>query len=258
MVMILHGKKRVLKPKGWVAEYCPVCREPRSMQARLWESYYHVYFVRVGQRKTGDLQLACGECGVFLIRPSNNFPAFSRNPSGWDLIASRTNPMLNVTMADAAHAELEASRAEPGDEARLDWIAGIVSELAPWAYSRAQRTASESLTAVLTLLMIFSIPVAAVMLAASSRNSLWVGGTAATLVFVTVWRTAFARRRAAWRVMQPRLVPAVEYLAPTDDEFREVWKSWLDRSIRRLVLYRRGPYERELARYGKRVAREAG
>jgi hypothetical protein len=63
-MLIVWGTKRVERELGTVADFCPICREPRAFRLVRVGMAGHVYYVSFGQGKLAGHLARCLTCGV--------------------------------------------------------------------------------------------------------------------------------------------------------------------------------------------------
>ena len=60
--MIIWGRASGRSKIGYVADFCPFCRDVTQLRVTRLYSYLHVYFVRIGRRRTQGHEASCEGC----------------------------------------------------------------------------------------------------------------------------------------------------------------------------------------------------
>lgn len=113
-MFIVWGSKRTVRKLGYVADFCPVCREPRSFQLSRVGSASHIYYISFGAGKLTGHIIECTDCGQALSTDPLRYPVYQKKPSA-DLEALIQETYPNLRSDYAARLATEAQvRRSPG------------------------------------------------------------------------------------------------------------------------------------------------
>jgi len=62
MFFIVWGKKRVTRNLGYVADFCPLCREPKPFLLQRIGMAGHVYYISAGEGELVGFHRTCQTC----------------------------------------------------------------------------------------------------------------------------------------------------------------------------------------------------
>lgn len=99
-MVFIWGSKRVESNKGWVADFCPLCRTLRPFQLKRVGMASHVYYVSFGEGKLLGYTAQCGECGLrFTAEPSRYAGAEKKRNNDLESLVGRTFPAWRAAYA---------------------------------------------------------------------------------------------------------------------------------------------------------------
>lgn len=89
------GKRTPRRRQGYVAEYCPICRDVRVCSLHSVASGWHINFIPLGPAKVVGHELWCESCGAVYEGNPGLYSEVSRQPTSDALsLAARTSPDL--------------------------------------------------------------------------------------------------------------------------------------------------------------------
>ncbi|HEV7403293.1 MAG TPA: hypothetical protein VGO11_10215 [Chthoniobacteraceae bacterium] len=121
-MFIVWGTKRTIRKQGYIADFCPLCREVRAFELLRIGLASHLYYVSFGQgRLAGHLQ-RCLECRFEMPVDPGHYASIGDRQAVKDLeqLILLTNPQLRQNLADrlATEARLRHSPASLTPEMR--------------------------------------------------------------------------------------------------------------------------------------------
>jgi hypothetical protein len=100
-LIFFSGSKSVIKPIGWVADFCPNCREVRAFELLRVGVAQHFYFVSASEGQLARHHLRCGTCNVRLLAdPSHYAGTERRQPKELQKLVAATCPMVYERYAE--------------------------------------------------------------------------------------------------------------------------------------------------------------
>ncbi len=106
-MLIVWGTKRVERDQGFVADFCPICREVRAFHLIRVGLASHVYYVSFGEGKLAGHLIRCTDCGVSVtVDPTRYSTTQKDGRIDVEVLVRDTFPRLREV--HAARLELEA------------------------------------------------------------------------------------------------------------------------------------------------------
>lgn len=222
-MLIVWGRKIVYRRKGYVADFCPICRAKRAFELRRVGSAGHVYYISVGEGTLVGFQIKCRECGTVYDANPDNYAAISRKLVPLDELTFTTFPNFNQVYRERLELEAriarEASFLSAGERKTL--IREPFLLLSPDVEQRLESFRID-------LAGIFIMLVVVLLLAAAIERFLPDFSGLSFLILlgvgfvVVVWRMLGYGRRFMRRQIIPRLVRALEPLHPHENEIKAI------------------------------------
>jgi len=208
-MIFIWGQKPVLKPIGYVADFCPVCHAVRAFSVQQVGMVWHLYYLPVSKAEPVGHQRSCCECGMVYPMEISAYARVSDTQLPLGALQDATNPHLTVRLA---HAPPEGNRAQQIDQAfRL--LADTVE-----AYD-----ASTHLDREVWLSILAGFVFCGVVLAALKQQAPQNADTGFIIAFflslgLIAWQLSRTGERFLRRAVLPRLARALAPLHPTDAE----------------------------------------
>jgi len=121
--MIIWGTKEVRRRLGYVADFCPLCRDLRAFEVTRVGMAGHIYYLSFGEGQLAGYNRTCCTCGTALNAAPDSYKTLGERLLPVAELAAQTFP--NLKEAYAARLALEKSlrnplaRNEPGERAAL-------------------------------------------------------------------------------------------------------------------------------------------
>jgi hypothetical protein len=80
--IIIHGKRQTAKRSGYVAEFCPICREIKPLEIIELAENQHIFFAPIGEEKVLGHFGRCAECGFYRATKPASFRAVEKYDLG--------------------------------------------------------------------------------------------------------------------------------------------------------------------------------
>ena len=223
VMIILFGRKTKERPLGWVAEFCPICREIQACELRSLERVFHLYLVPLSRRQIAE-ELICTECGYGARIAAKQFRYVAEKRASTHALEASTNDDLRAVIHDRLAFESRLKSGSLSHEERIDAIAEPLALAQPYIENRARRGGSESMLAVLIfVLMIACVVTAVVILDPQVPNWLKItaGAGSSGLLAVIIYLSATQSRREARRFGLPLVARSLAPLHPRRDEIEQ-------------------------------------
>ena len=148
-MIFIWGKKVVRHSLGYVADFCPVCRDLRRFEVKRVGLAGHFYYVSLGEGQLLGHDRTCQECGVDLNAKPETYKSVSRERLPTSELAASTNPGWKQVHANRL--ALERDIAASADKLPPDLRKALVREpfdlVAPRVEARFAKTQFEARTA---------------------------------------------------------------------------------------------------------------
>ena len=219
-MFIIWGKKHVTRRLGYVADFCPICRDLRLFKLKRLGLAGHIYYVSFGEGELIGHIRTCAVCDVDLNARPENYKSVHDEKLPAEVLAQRTFP--NWKQAYAGRLQLEHDLRTGGKvtpEERRALIREPFLLLAPKVEERFGATHLDWPTAGATAATFFLLALAASFASlypaagAEIWAAAWIVGIGA--IGVQVYRISgrFFRQKVF-----PVLVPALRPLRPKPEE----------------------------------------
>lgn len=225
-MFIVWGKKVVHRKVGYVADYCPLCREPSAFLLHRVGVAGHVYYISFGEGQLAGYERTCQGCQTKSKAEPSRYSATPSKYTGVEDLCLKTFPDLREAYAERLSLEDKAKSAPAllSTEERRKLIGQPFVVLSPLVEARYARKPVDketmlSLLATVVLLVLTYRMVNAMAPAAVYPAMLTVGILGACLV---AWQGVTAGRRFIKRKIVPLLTRSLHPLNPTEQEIQEV------------------------------------
>lgn len=109
--MIVWGKYSLTKYLGYVADFCPICRDIRNCRLLQMALINHIYFIPIGRKEIVAYRGICQECGYAINTDLNKYQAVVKSSTNEIPKLSReTFPNLTEYYADRLELEKQLKR----------------------------------------------------------------------------------------------------------------------------------------------------
>jgi len=226
-MFIIWGTKRTARKLGFVADFCPICREPREFKLSRIGAVSHLYYISFGSGKLTGHVIECCVCGQALTADPMGYAAYEKLPgSEIGLLIQTTFPKLKEIYAERLAAELKVRRSLKSltQEERLKMIIEPFSLLNPAVeerFTRDTRMDKQSGIGCLGSLIVLAVLLA---IAVNLREPLQ--GQVMTAAFIlfgigaiyTFVQLGLGPRRFLRTQIVPKIARTLDPLRPTEEE----------------------------------------
>lgn len=170
-MFIVSGKKKTRKPLGYVADFCPVCRDVQSFHMFRVGKTAHVYFIPLGRGELIRFEGECQQCGTSIEKDPDSYrDMVPRLPLDLEDLVEDTFPDLTEVHAARFEAEIRLANGEPLDAVwRQRLIRESLEVFSARAEERLQGDSHIDRAALLCMLLTVALPAAFMFLAFSSH-----------------------------------------------------------------------------------------
>lgn len=227
-MFVVWGTKIKRARLGWVADFCPICRDARPFQLRKVSSVGHLYYISFGSGNLLGYERTCGDCGITLNADAHRYASLTPSTDqDLDSLIAATNPQFAAQNAARLDLEerLEARKLTP--EERVALIREPLVLVSPSVEHRAAQTQFDGQSG-LGGLATLALPALILIIASATAGQLpeWAGLTALALAILgglfTLYSLATDSRRFIRREVNPRLLRALRPIEPTLEELESV------------------------------------
>ena len=117
--MIIWGTKRVVSSLGFVADFCPICREVRTFEVERIGMAGHLYYLSFGSGTLAGYVRTCRTCGTGLNATPDMYARLSREMLRPDELQPITFPNLNEVHGPRLAMENRSGTRSPGWPRRI-------------------------------------------------------------------------------------------------------------------------------------------
>lgn len=111
---LVWGRKKVEKPLGYVAEFCPICRAARIFKVFRIGMATHIYYLSFGEGELAGYIGRCQQCGTALSINTSKFIQIEKEePSTLDALIETTYPDFVHDYESRLEIENRLQRREP-------------------------------------------------------------------------------------------------------------------------------------------------
>lgn len=111
-MFIVWGKRVSRKKVGYVADFCPMCREAQTFLLREVRSWSHVYYIPTSASTVRGYERSCQGCGLVVAGAPKQYVAVPRKPAHVRDILARSFPAFDEVYGARLKME-EALRVAP-------------------------------------------------------------------------------------------------------------------------------------------------
>ncbi len=230
--MIIWGSKSKIKKLGYVAEFCPICRDIQQFQISRLNIVKHIYFLSLGSGQVVGFPSCCQTCETDQELDATSYPTISKTKH-FDIESSvaETNPEIRTHYAERLEIEKRiTSKQTISDDERLYLINEpfeIYAETIEQKYGES--TAFDKPTGVGCLTTIF-FPFSVLLIAGLLNQEALIEdvlGPAALVVFaigtiITMYFLFTVHSRYIKDTVVPIVAKCLKALEPTKIEIDEV------------------------------------
>ncbi len=221
-MFIVWGKRVIRKKVGYVADFCPMCREAQTFLLREVRTYSHIYYIPTSASALLGYERVCQVCELALHGAPKQYVAMSKKPGHVTEIMDRSFPGFHEVYGERLKIE-ESLRMSPDDlsqEMRRALIQQPFLVLSPMVEARCRATPIDWVIGA-------SFAGAFALMLVTVQLTEWLPENYHMASFVTggalgmgliIWAFATALRRFVGRKIAPRAAKTLKPLRPTEAE----------------------------------------
>jgi hypothetical protein len=223
---VVWGKKQVRRSMGYVADFCPACRDPRPFRVGRVAIASHVFYIPLREERLMAHYRICTDCGVQLKANLETYESISKRKADFEALCERTNSKLLDACAKRLVAEKEAELSTDistieARAAKIQRYFMVMSPLVEQRFSSIRLDKETWVTVAATAMAMFVSRPLVESLApervSSVFESLFVVGASGIL-----WMFLTASRRFMTRKVVPPLSKSLQPLQPSLSEIKAV------------------------------------
>jgi hypothetical protein len=227
---LVSGRKKVEKPLGYAAEFCPICRAPRIFKIFRVGMSTHIYYIPVGEGELTGYAGKCQQCSTKIPIDASKFVQFEKEtPDKIDTLIQTTYPEFYTDYKARLELESRPERREPviiSDQEKLlmepfDILSMDVEER--FAYTPVDREIAIAIAATSLIFMLLCCGSAAFIEDDFVRDviNLVLGFVVIAGVVTTFVQIIRAPKRYIRRMIVPRLSQSLRPLNPARSEITD-------------------------------------
>jgi hypothetical protein len=225
-MIFIWGKKVVRRKVGFVADFCPMCRDPRPFRLYEVRRIGHIYYVSLGRGDLLGYERVCEGCTMALHGEPRNYASTSKKVASVDVLMQRTYPNLRDVYAERLRIE-DTVRYSPR-ELPMDVREALIKQpfvlLSPVVEAKFRQTSIDAVSGgvlVGSLVAFFGALIVGPSIVPDYVPQLI---SAVGLVGVTaiIWAFATGAKRYVRGVILPRVAKTLRPLQPSDVEISAV------------------------------------
>lgn len=228
-MFVIFGEREARKRLGYVAEYCPLCRDIHIATITEIRKVTHLYYIPLGKGKVHLVERRCESCDDVAAVERERYIGFEqRGGATVAELIERTNPAVEQEMIELLEIEERVAAGEATADERFTLLCQPFLAIEP---SMQKRTASVHFDAKswFWLFMTFAAPWSLILLGMKLRGSLagevylWSGILFALVSGVVfLWMLATDAKRFVQRRHGKFLVESLVYLRPSTAEIHQI------------------------------------
>ena len=220
-MIFIWGKKLVRHSIGYVADFCPVCRDLRRFEVKRLGMASHFYYIPLGEGALLGHVRTCAECGIDLNARPEVYKQVARGRDGAAELAAQTRP--DWQQVHAQRLALERDIATSADKLPPELRKALIREpfelLAPRVEDRFSRSQFEWRTAAAVVALVVLIVIAAKLANAYPSQFEWFYGAAFVLgIGGIVWQLMGVKKRYLASKVYPVIAKSLRPIRPTTAE----------------------------------------
>ena len=223
--MIIWGTHLIRKRLGYVAEFCPTCRDARQCHVECDRVWHHLYFIPLIPGDLVNARVRCAECRTPL--PPDSVHAGEPTKLAHlplDELIQQTNPRLLDRVEAEVQRELDILEGRASHEERLQFFAEALCR----ADTRVPRPAGTEVSSFAALSVLLMIVTCFILFLVGEANG-WrtelsltaIFGVAAVLLGLAIYEQVTHRRRKVRRKVGKEVVATLAPFDPTAVELRD-------------------------------------
>jgi hypothetical protein len=227
---IIWGKKRVVIKLGYVAEFCPICREAQEFEISRVGTANHIYFIPLGDAKLAGHMGRCRQCGTSILVDPAKYTAFEPTSSiEIETLIQRTFPDFYNVYAERLEIEDRLkNRKNVSIPDRHLWLMEpfkclVIEVEQRFANARFDRESGIGCAATILLLAFLYCGSSAVDSSSLVRDIMFIGIGLVVIAgpIYTLIQIALAPNRYMQRSVIPRLAKSLSPLNPSLEEISQ-------------------------------------
>lgn len=198
-MIIVWGTMSAGIRRGWVGDYCPVCRTCTGFRGKQMRAIPHLMFVPLWIGKPLAWHCRCAECRTRIARPGRFYLRSVRHRLEPAELVQQTNPDSTDGIASVLEREMRVDQGTAPFEERIDSAVDALALLSLEIALRSDRGRTRSMSSLIAVGFIIAATVA-FGLAAAQSPWVWPAGAVATsMLILLVYHVIWAARRSKER-----------------------------------------------------------
>ncbi len=223
-MFIVWGTKIVYSTTGYVADFCPMCRDIRAFALRRVGAAGHVYYITAGQGKLVGYERSCQTCDTAYKAEPSHYISISKTLLPLPALIKSTYPTIAEALAERMELEQKIKQSPMlfSAEERRTLIRTPFLFLSPKVDQRFGSTHLDKeigmAVAAAIALMFVAEPLGRLLTPDSPQQTLL--GCLLLGLGLVVWQLAVSGRRYMQRTILPVLASTLRPLRPTELELK--------------------------------------
>jgi FimV-like protein len=227
MALFIWGEKEVRRRLGYVADFCPLCRDLRAFEVNRLGIAGHIYYITFVEGRLAGYRMTCQVCRTEFQCEPETYATLARESAPPLRLAATTFPGWRRKRAPELAVErmLADPFAKIPAQRRLELIRAPFTKLGPRVEKRFGETFTmDGVTAATAIAVLAAIYLASIWRTGTAyeyRDEVLAGVFAGALIAM-IAQFLLAKGRYFRREIFPILVPALKPIKPTREELEAV------------------------------------
>jgi hypothetical protein len=225
-MIFIWGKKVVRRKVGFVADFCPMCRDPRPFRLNEVRRIGHIYYISLGSGDLLGYERVCEGCTLALHGEPGHYASTLKKVASVDLLMQSTYPNLRDVYAERLRIE-ETVRHSPG-ELSMDVREALIKQpfvlLSSVVEAKLRQSSMDLVSGGILIASLVAFCASLVVAPSIAPDHVPELVTAVGLVCLAaiVWAFATGAKRYVRAAILPRIAKTLRPLRPSDGEIGAV------------------------------------
>lgn len=228
-MFIVWGTKPVRRKKGYVADFCPICRSIKTFKVIRVGMAGHVYYITLTSGKLAGYELICQCCKATVAYEALPQRNFGKRGVELEELISYTYPNIREVYSDRILFEKQLLVSpEKISKHDRDFLIGEVLNTLSYEVDKrfSQTNVDMGVIAFIAMAVILPMPLATFLLenfeTANIIRDYLIWGIASIFIIGAIYRWLTITRRYMKKKIYPKFIRALKIIKPREDEIQEI------------------------------------
>lgn len=223
-MFIVWGRKIKRRMLGYVADFCPMCREERAFKLHRVGSASHIYYISFGEGRLVGYERTCCECGTSFSANAASYASTAKAIAPLEELKRTTFPNLDAAVRERLKLEERVKSQSLSQSERDAQIKAPFLFLSPKVESRFASTHIDigvGLALVGAMGLLILAPTVGKLILPDAPGEIFAISLVLGMALV-VWQVIASKSRFIGREILPVLAKSLAPLKPTEQEIERV------------------------------------